>query len=109
LNVQKPPARRKPAWWKPEHGAHAKPREARAVRAAESIAPVVQGSDRATSGERLPKPLSRRRASTSRTKPASCASAIVSASTGVGASTRIGRPRSSQRRTTAPGFEALGE
>ena len=59
----------------PETGAATNDRSRSATRAAVSSAPVVYGSDRATSRSQVPKPLARRPASTSVTYPVACASA----------------------------------
>ena len=109
LNVQNPDGWSQPAWWKPEHGAAATPPCASACRAADSSEPVVHGSAAATCALRLPKPLSRRPASTAATNARSCASAKSSTVTGCGATTRIGWPRACQLATTFAGFSALGD
>lgn len=109
LNVQKPAPWSHAAWWKPEHGAQVTRWQARAALAAESMAPEVNGSERATSARRLPKPLSRRPARTSRTYEGAWTRARSPSVTGSGRATTMGSPRSRNRATTAAGLAALGE
>ena len=70
---------------------------------------AIQGSAAATSILRLPKPLSRRPASTSSTKRRSCARAKSSIVTGFGATMRMRNPSACPLATTADGLLALGD